>query len=215
MTLTVGDEKFAKEFNALVVQMKKPRALVAGVGREAQQQLKAHFRAKDRNEPNKLGGKRTHYWVGVADSVQAPVVESPKADQMQARVSINEPTIAQKVFGGRIVPKNVDFLTVPRTAEAHGRTAETFEAETGLKLFLITKKKDGNSRGFAGLAAKFASGAVVVEFILRRWVDQKKDPTALPDMRDGSPFNRALLARGEAIVRRQIANPTGDSNAGN
>jgi hypothetical protein len=215
IAVTVGDEKFAKEFGTLLGQMKRPRALLVNVGQEARNQLKAHFRFKDQNEPNRLGGKRTHYWIGVADSVQNPMLE---AADTQVRISITEPTIGQKVFGGRIVPKNVDNLTVPQTAEAYGRTASTFEAETGLKLFLLTNKTGssgggGGNRGFAALAAKFASGAVVVEFILRRWVDQQKDPTALPDMREGSPFIKALLGRGQAVVQRQIKD-AGPNNQG-
>jgi hypothetical protein len=83
---------------------------LAAVGREAHNQLVDHFRAKDKNEPNKLGGTRQHYWLGVASSVQNPVLEN---GDTQARVSITDPTIAQKVFGGVITAKRAKFLTIP------------------------------------------------------------------------------------------------------
>lgn len=197
--IVLNDGKFQADFNLVINRAKKPQAVLLTVGREAQQQLKQHFRAKDRNEPNRLGGKRTHYWIGVADSVQNPVFQE-KGNVNQARVSITEPTFAQKLHGGVIRAKNVKNLTIPQTAEAHGRTAETFEAETGLKLFLVTSK---SGKGFAALAAKFASGGIVIEYILKPSVNQKPAPGALPDMKEGSPFLRALLARGQAVVDRQ------------
>lgn len=200
IAIELKDGKFQAEFQALIGRAKRPRAVLAGVGREAQQGLKRHFRAKDRNEPNRLGGKRTHVFLEVSDSVQAPVIES---GDTVARVSINHPIIAQKVFGGRIVAKNTKFLTIPITAEAHGRTAETFEHETGQKLFLLAAK--GGT--FAGLASQYSHGAIVVQYILKKSVNQKPDPSALPDLKDGSPFVKALLRRGEAIVARQLAAP--------
>lgn len=201
--IVLKSEGFTKDFNAIVNRAKKPKAVLVNMGNEARNLLKRHFRDKNRQEPNKLGGKRTNYWNGVSDSVQNPVLQE-KGNVNQVRISITEQTFAQKLHGGVIRAKNVDNLTIPQTAEAYGRTAETFEAETGLKLFLIVSKTGGRSgRGFAALAAKFASGGIVIEYILKAQVNQKPTPGALPDMSDGSAFTKALLARGQAVVDRE------------
>jgi hypothetical protein len=144
--------------------------------------------------------KRSNFWNEIAQSVQSPVVEG---GDTQVRVSITDPRIAQKVFGGEIRAKNVRMLTIPQTPEAYGRTAETFEHETGLKLFLI-KESD-----FAALAAKFSSGGIAIEYILKSSVHQDADPTALPPMTEGSDFTRALVARAQSVVDRESAQANG------
>jgi hypothetical protein len=195
IAVVLNEAGFQRDFTALIDQAKRPIAVLKNVGQEAKNQLVRHFREKDRNEPNKLGGPRRHYWIGVANSVQNPVVEG----DTQVRISITEPTFAQKYFGGRITAKNARMLTIPQTPEAYGRTAETFEAEEGVKLFVLKGSR------MAGLAARFPDGQLVVEYVLKPWVDQAADPTALPEMSEGSPFLQALLARGQSVVDRQNA----------
>lgn len=199
ITAIVDEKNFQAEFTRIVSRAKRPRAVMAAVGREGQQQLVKRFRAKDRNEPNRLGGPRSHFWNEIADSVQSPVITEAGGTLagLQARISITDPRLAQKVFGGVIRAKNVRMLTIPQTSEAYGRTAQTFEHETGLKLFLIKHS------GFAALAAKFSSGGIVIEYILKASVNQPSDPSALPDMGPGSEFNRALLARAQSVVDRE------------
>lgn len=199
-TFVINAAGFQADLQRELEAAKRPVAVLKDMGREAQRQLKAHFLMKERTEPNKLGGTRQHYWLGVRGSVQNPVVE---ASDTQVRVSITDPTFAQKVFGGRITAKRAKNLTIPETPEAYGRTAATFEAETGLKLFVLKGSM------MAGLAAKFPDGQLVVEYVLKPWVDQKADPTALPAMDDGSEFVRGLADRGQAVVDRQNA----DANA--
>lgn len=195
VTIGKNDMAFQRDFNSLVEGARKPRAIMMGVGREAGQFLKRHFREKDRKEPNSLSPRRTHYWREVELSVAPPIAFG----DTEVRVGITHPTFAQKLFGGPIFPKAAKALTKPVSEEAYGRTAATFEAETGLKLFLI------RSGDFAALATKRAEGSkfLQIEFLLLASVFQKPTPGALPDMSEGSPFKRALLARGQAMRDRE------------
>ncbi|MCW5556615.1 MAG: hypothetical protein KIT22_02035 [Verrucomicrobiae bacterium] len=109
ITITYNDHGFGKRLGALVRQIERPEALLAVLGRDAANQLRSHFRGKDRT-PNQLGGKRTHFWRQVADSVQAPRLTNGGHAVV---VSITHPAIAQKLKGGRIRAKRVSFLTIP------------------------------------------------------------------------------------------------------
>ncbi|HTH49632.1 MAG TPA: hypothetical protein VMB21_19115 [Candidatus Limnocylindria bacterium] len=171
--------------------------------------LKAHFRAKDQNEPNALGGERTHFWRAVMGTVQSPVVA---ANGRRVSVSINHPAIAQKVKGGRIVAKRGAALTIPIVPEAHGRTAATFERETGRKLFIV---RIGNTKDnpFAdAVLAAATGGGIQVEYLLRREVNQRPDPTALPPQ---AVLEDTLFARAEKWAARQAAIAQGNNPATN
>jgi hypothetical protein len=96
---------------------RNPRAVLVDAAREGGNRLKKHFREKDRSEANKLGGRRTHYWNRVAQSVSAPVPESAS----RVVVNITDPTFAQKLFGGVIRAKRVRNLAIPQEPEAYGR----------------------------------------------------------------------------------------------
>ncbi len=83
--------------------------------------------------------------------------------------------------------------------KAYGRTASTFERETGLKLILIRQGGKKGS-GKAMLAAK-VGGGLEVEYLLTKSVTQEPDPTALPD--EGF-LKEKLLERGQAVLERQL-----------
>jgi hypothetical protein len=168
-----------------------PREMMMACGRELSNQLKQHYQIRDRNQSNKLGGKRGHFWLQIAQSVQNPTVSG---DALSASVDINDPRIAQKVFGGPIKAKNVDALTIPQTPDAYGRSAATFEQETGLKLFLV-KTAHG-----VGLAVSAENSGITVEYILTPSVIQDKDPDALPRT---ELLQAAIEQRAAAVVDRQ------------
>lgn len=198
MTLTFQDAKFKAEFNRIYQAAKKPEAILRVAGREVANQLKRHFRTKDRTEPNKLGGKRQHFWLQVARSVQNPQLENPTT----ISVTISDPRFAQKLFGGKITAKAAGALTIPVEKRAYGRSAATFERETGLKLILI---KTGNSpfgNAVLAVADKKAKGrGLTVEYILTKSVDQKADTTALPEK---TALEAAIIARSQVALDRQI-----------
>ncbi len=204
IALTLNSHGFVTRLTALSRQLGRPQELAAVLGREAVNVLKAHFRNKDRTEPNALGGERTHFWRAVMGSVQSPVIAG---DGSRISVSINHPAIAQKVFGGRIVAKRGWYLTQPVSPEAHGRTVATFERETGKKLFKITIGGTKDNPFADAVLAAARGGGIQVEYLLRHEVNQWPDPTALPSQAD---LEGALLARGEKWTARQVALAGGD-----
>jgi hypothetical protein len=196
ITLQFNDAKFQSSFSAIISRTKRPRALLGVAGREVANRLKAHFRDKDSSEPNRLSDRRTHFWLAVARSVQNPVVES----DYTVSVSINDPRFAQKLFGGPIRAKLAGALTIPVEERAYGRSAKTFEAETGLTLILI-RTGTGNFE-HAILAVKEGKG-LTVEYILTKSVNQQADTDALPDK---TALEAAIIARANSVVINENQN---------
>lgn len=151
----------------IAAQVKEPRALLAVLGRKGAQELKTHFRKKDTTQPNKLGGRRTHYWREVADSTRAG-----KATARSVTIRIGHPTISQKVYGGQIIAKRAKALTIPMHPDAHGRMASEFDDE----LFI---HKDDQGKGYL---ARSTGGGIELMYALRKSVNQDPDPTALPNL---------------------------------
>lgn len=195
ITFTFEDAKFKADFNNIINQAKNTRPILMAAGREVANRVKRHFAAKDKNEPNKLSERRSHFWLAVRDSVQNPAVSGNTVT-----VVINHPAFAQKVFGGPIKAKEAGALTIPVTDEAYGRSARTFERETGLKLILIKTGK-GNFEN-AVLAVKDKSGkGFTVEYLLTKSVTQPADRDALPPKTE---LERAIILRGQRVLDRQI-----------
>lgn len=203
ISVTISDHGTQARLAELSARLERPVGLARVLGREGRNRLVAHFRRKDREEPNRLGGERQHFWLQVARATQSPV---EAADGSLVTITVNHPAIAQKIFGGTIRAKRTRFLTIPVSPEAYGRTASTFERETGLKLFLL---KVGPSKSPVLAAAR--GGGIQVEYLLRRSVKQSPDPTALPDEGD---FNAALLGRAESYVARITAEANGGQATG-
>jgi len=187
---------FTKEFNRMLAQTENPTGMLLAAGREAGNQLVKHFRQKDANEPNRLSPRREHFWLQVSRTVSAPRQTGYNA----VSVNVSDPRIAQKVFGGRIVAKKAKELTIPESEQAYGRTAATFEQETGLRLFLVkVGGTKGNNFENAVLAAK-VGGGLEVEYLLTKSVDQAADPTALPAE---GVMEEAILTRCEKVLKRE------------
>lgn len=208
-TITLTDHGTTVRLEQLGAQVGNPEALAKVVGREGANRLKAHFRAKNRREINHLNpGRRQNFWTQVGQSVSAPVISTGGTT---VTISISDPRFAQKVFGGTITAKRSKYLTIPLSPDAYGRTAKTFEAETGLKLFLLKvggRKKSGFE---SAVLATARGGGIQVEYALRRSVTQRADPTALPDT---ASFQAALLARAEKWAARQAAAANGQTPGG-
>jgi hypothetical protein len=201
IALAVNQGAFREEFQRVLGRAQNPTAVLMGAGRALGNLLKNHFRKKDREEPNKLSPRREHFWLQVSRTVSAPA----QSGYNSVAVKVSDPRIAQKVYGGTITAKAAGALTIPVEERAYGRTASTFEAETGLKLILI-RTGGGKNNAFqnAVLAVK-EGGGLVVEYLLTKSVDQAADPTALPSM---AQMQAAVLARAQKIADRQ----EGDAN---
>jgi len=201
--LSFNDTQFQFEFGQKIAAVKNPRALLLGSGREVANRLRSHFADRDSENINRLApDRREHFWLQVRQSVQPPVQETP----VSISVTIADPRFAQKLYGGTITAKEAGALTIPVSPEAYGRTARTFEAETGLKIFLV---KIGGGKGSrfenAVLAAK-ENGKLTVEYLLTPSVDQEADPDALPQKSD---LEEAILARADRMIFRE--NQTGET----
>ena len=187
---------FKVRFGNIVASCRRPRAILAAAGREGGNLLKKHFREKDQTNINSLAPeRRAHYWLGVSRAVQAPVVEGDTA----VSITIADPTIAQKVFGGTIVAKRVQNLAIPESPEAYGRSPAVFERETGLKLFVLhVGGTKSNGQENIILAAAVGQG-IQVEYLLTHSVDQKADPDALPEEKQ---FAESILAKALEVQER-------------
>jgi hypothetical protein len=192
IAVQVNSRDFSTKMENVIRQARNPRAVMAGVGREAANQLRRHFREKDRTQVNQLApDRREHFWLKVQQSVQAPVVDS---SGKTVTISITHPAYAQKVFGGTIHAKRVRNLAIPVEGQAYGRSPAVFEQETGLKLFFLRQ------RG-AGILAAVVGRGIQVEYILTPSVTQAPDPTALPPL---DKLETALATRADKILDRQL-----------
>jgi len=188
----LGGPALQQRLGFLVSRLDDPTALWKVVGRRGANELKSHFRKRNR-VPNRLGGKRTNYWRRIADSVQNPEIE-PRA----VTITIGDPTFGQKLFGGRITAKNAKNLSLPVDPLAHGRTVAVFKQETGIELFFFRPKARGLGKYLAGKNEDGSSG-IRVFYRLTPFVDQKPDPEALPK---DAVFDAALLDETEKYVAR-------------
>jgi hypothetical protein len=186
-TVTLTD-RATPELRRIAAQLKNPAALYKDVGRRAANELKRHYRDLDARRPNRLGAPRTHYWLEIRDAVQQPELVGNGVV-----VAINHSTIAGKVFGAVVTPKNARALTIPLHALAHGRRASTFEDETGKKLF--------RPKGKRVLMAEIGGKPVAIYALAKR-VTLRPDPEALPEE---GPFADALVATARAHLARRIA----------
>jgi hypothetical protein len=200
--LQVNAKAAHARLSAVFHAIKNPDGLLAVLGRDLRNQLVTHFRARQQSNPNKLGGKRTNFWLQIARSVQSPAVEGD-----HVRVSINDPRIAQKVYGGTIRAKRAKSLTIPVAPEAYGRTAATLEHELGIKLFVMP-----SDFGQGLLAATISKGkgknaknTIKVFYVLRGSVHQDPDPEALPDR---GKILVKLADRAEGYLQRILSRPS-------
>lgn len=121
--------------------------------------LISHFRLKNAT-PNRLGGTRTNFWLAVANSCSAPVVNGSGV-----LVRINHPHAAIHVYGGHVTPKKAKLLAIPVAAEAHGKSPRVFSD-------LRPVWSGGRPVGLA-LGEK-------MYYVLKKGVRIPSDPQALP-----------------------------------
>jgi hypothetical protein len=133
------------------------------VARAAVNRYKGHLEALDAARPNALGGQRRHFYAEASGNTSFRV----EADGVT--ISIASDGIAQRYFGGTIVPKRRKFLTIPVHPLVYGKTAREFAGKL--------KVRFGRGRVPVALVMK-ESG--VTMYLLRRSITQAGDPTVLP-----------------------------------
>ncbi len=155
----------------------KARLQLPGLKKQIGQSLAEHWRkylrTKDAREPNRLGGKRTHYYRKAADTISY----SNRGNTIQ--LTATHPGLALRYYGGTIRPKRAKLLTIPIHPKAHGERAEKFD---------LTLIKSGKGRGATLLLAKTGSPEKPtppqIYYILSPKATHHPDPTIAPDSTD-------------------------------
>lgn len=169
ITIKLTRDEITPDIRRLLRDVRPEGSLGKVLGRAGANALKSHFRKRNRT-PNRLGGKRTHFWSRVAESVQ-----NPRAGSGQIAIAVSHPHIAQKVYGGTIKPTKARNIAVPLKPEAHGKSPRVI---TGLRFALMGKTKL--------LGLREDGGAFRALYVLKPSVHQGADPDALPPAREVS-----------------------------
>lgn len=170
----------ARLVRRLETALTDPDNLALVLGKTGVEFTKTHFRALDAEFPNKLGGRRQHFWRGVGDTVQHPVI-----GPASVRIVIAHPIIAHKAglgpAGGRIVPKGKKWLAIPVVKEAYGLSPRSYDNGGNRKLTFV-KISDVRAVLLERLAgARRGEKRWRVVYALRKSVNQRPFPRALPD----------------------------------
>ena len=149
-----------------------PRALreevLPIIGRAASGEVRSHLFELDRERPNAMGARRTHFYARAARATNY---------RLQAGgvvVSINHLGLALRFFGGTVKPVNAKALTIPAAPEAYGRRAREFG---DLKPFLFTPRP--GRKAFGGLKRGKGRDAKVLYWFVRE-MEYSGDETVLP-----------------------------------
>lgn len=184
-----------------------PDRLKPLVGEAATRVYREHLRELDRTRPNKLGGKRTHFYAQARDDTDFTV------DADGVTVSIRSVGIRQRYFGGVIAPTAAKYLTIPVHPNAHGRKAREFDLGVvygthGKPVALATKVLNPNRtmRGPDGRRIRQPATRPVGEvyYILTKGpVHQAPDPSILPmtDVVAGAVYSRINDRVARAIAK--------------
>ena len=172
------------ELRRIAGQMKNTRPLMAGLGKELEIGLRAHFRERDA-EPNAQGWPKKHFWRNEVATQTA----LSSVDDRTAVVSIASPAFAHKVFGGTITPKRAKRLSIPLTAAAYAAGSASLFPE---KL---------HRRGGA-----LVDAAGVAQYALAASVTHAPDPRAWPEQ---AKLEKRLLERAKAILARMLRTAKG------
>lgn len=175
-----------------------PQRIGLVAGRAIAGQLREHLFGLDRSRPNKLGGKRTHFYSQAARSVQ-----QPRKEGGGVVVSINHVGIRQRYEGGDIRPVRAKFLTIPVIAEAHGKRAREFNnlsfAITKQGPALVENRSTGIRKTKKGFRPTHSVIGGRIYFLLRKKVHQDPDATVIPTRQ--AMLAVATRATGEFIAR--------------
>lgn len=146
------------------------KELFYDAGETVAQELIAHF---DKRESSGLsdraqrGWPQQHFWARIARATGLAGY-----DEKEATVSVADPAILLKIYGGTVKPKTGKFLALPMRAEAYGKFARSWPEDT---FFKFTSKS-----GKSFLAQRDANGALRLYYRLLRSTTHSPDPKALP-----------------------------------
>jgi len=142
-----------------------PEVLHQAIADSAEIVVRRHLLA---NGTNKRGWPSTGFWG------EAERKTTARFDDEAATISINKIGVRQRYHGGPILPVNTRALTIPISRESYGKTAsdfpDAFLLKTEDKAFIAQR-----------IPATRAKSALQFLFLLSKGVDQKPDPSVIPD----------------------------------
>ena len=168
--------------------------------------VRNHLISLDAERPNALGGTRTHFYAAAAKSVHEPVPVGKGAAFIITQIGL-----AQRWLGGVIRAgqgessysgKATQYLAITARAEAYGLPPKNFDdlqfvplkgGRAMLVQALQTKLKFGrkNKAGVRKVSGTTVGGLVM--FWLVKEVDQKPDPTVMPEQEQIAEAARAEM----------------------
>lgn len=155
------------------------------LGMGLQTDLSKWFAAKDRRK-NAKGWTKRNFWGRIR---RATALAS--ADANGALVSISDPAIRLKLYGGVVRPKMAKYLAIPKTEEA-------YEAERpGLQRRELFPLMIGGRLMLADTDDK--SQSLTVHWLLLKKTTHRPDPEALPPMKQ---LEAATLRRANSWLTR-------------
>lgn len=180
--LSITFKDFAKPAVRGLSAAFEPAAINAVVGQAAAKTYQQHFIGLERTRANAIGGRRTNFYGKAAKATNFAVVPDGVV------ISVNQTGIAQRFYGGKIVPKaGKKFLTIPAIPAAHGHTAADFDLELVYGLNgepYALARPDYRARDQAASGQRPSRGLLKkkreIVFWLEKSVTQKADPTVLP-----------------------------------
>jgi hypothetical protein len=183
----ITHDEITPELKRIARQMEHPRPLMAAVGKELEVQLRGHFTKRDQ-QGNAQGFPRKHFWARV---VRAATGLTEVQDR-RATVTVASAEFLHKLTGGKVEAKRAKALSIPISAEAYKAGSASLFPKP---LTMVVRRGHAPLLVETGIIGK--SKAWKLHYILLKSVTHKKDPHALPNMRDVA---QAILARGRAVL---------------
>lgn len=176
-------------------------ALMKVIGVRAEKELRAWFRKRDAENPNKHGWPRQHFWSRIA---KRTAFDPSKTTANTATVVVSDPALAAKVNGAVIRPtgaispatgKPTRNIAIPLQAEVYGAWPRGKPVDG---LFFI-RKSDGNGGFLVTAEGTGKSRHLIFWYRLLPEVTVPRDPQALPPM---DRLGAALAETAQAYFRR-------------
>ncbi len=185
------------ELNAKAAKVGKSQDVSLVGARAVANLCRNHLFTVDNEEPNKLGGPRTHFFSAAAKSIEEPELEAGGAG-----FTINQVGLAQRWLGGDIEAGRgtssttggpTKYLAIPARAEAYGKAPGEFDdlefiplgnrkgmlVEAMQSRFIEGKKSKSGARDY-----HIENVGGLVMFWLVPKVHQEADPDVMPTNED-------------------------------
>lgn len=198
--IDINDAAATSSLAAIIRNVSDRKPLHGALGGWGERTLRDYFGRRE-SQPNKTGWPKQHFW----DQIRSATALS-KVDQEGATITINDSRLAQKVYGGTIVPgAGKKYLALPAIAEAYGRSPRSLTnlhpvirfingerravalAENKASEFKYGRLRKDGTRRTIQTASVTGTG---IWYWLVKSVTQSKDEQALPD-EEG--YRRGLL----------------------